>query len=101
MVVVDKFSKMAHSNACSKTTDAIHIAKLFFNKIVSLHGLLTTIVSNWYVKFMSYFLENFGEVIEYQVEVFFYIPTINRWSNRSCKSKFRKYTSISSWRAYI
>nr|GEW76399.1 reverse transcriptase [Tanacetum cinerariifolium] len=45
MVVVDRFSKMAHFVACHTTYDAVQIASLYFKEIMRLHGVPKTMIT--------------------------------------------------------
>jgi hypothetical protein len=54
-VVVDHFSKMAHFTPNHKSDNASHVADLFFSKIVHLHGITNTIISDREAKFLSHF----------------------------------------------
>nr|GEY91091.1 ATP-dependent DNA helicase RecG [Tanacetum cinerariifolium] len=55
MVVVERFSKMAHFVACHTTYDAVQITSLYFTEIMRLHGVPKTMISDRDVKFLSHF----------------------------------------------
>jgi len=55
MVVIDRFSKMAHFLACKKTSDVSEVVSLFFKEVVRLHGLRRSITSYKGTRFLGHF----------------------------------------------
>lgn len=69
MVVVDHFSKMAHFIAYKKSFNALNIAKIFFCKVICLHGVPRSLTSDRDVKFISHFWREMWKRMNIQLQL--------------------------------
>ena len=85
MVLVERFSKMAHFVPYNKTSDASYVASFYFKEISQASRCSKTITSIC-KSFSAYSLEEAWNYTSVQL----FLPSTNRWPKRSCESKFGK-----------
>ena len=66
-VIVDRLTKSAHFLPVRTTYTVDHYAKIFLDRIVSLHGVLISIVFDRGTQFTSKFWESFQKAFETQL----------------------------------
>lgn len=67
MVLIDRLSKMEHYSSCKITFDTHHIAQLFFQEVIRLHGIPRSITFNRDVKFISSFCRELLKYLQTQL----------------------------------
>ena len=63
LVVVDRFTKMAHFTPCSKTISGEGMAHLLLNNVVRLHGLLDDVITDHKPQFISHFWQHLVQIL--------------------------------------
>ena len=81
MLVVDRFSKMAHFVPCNKTNNASHVVDLYFKDIMCLHGIPKTMGSYRDCKFLNHFWRALWRKLGTSLLFNTFLSSSNRWLN--------------------
>ena len=90
-VVVNHLTKVAHFIPVKTTYTSAKLAKIYMTKIVCLHGVPRTIVSDRGTQFTSKFLESVACDFGYQARVQYSLSSTDRWTDRESQSDFGGY----------
>jgi len=84
LVMVDRFTKMAHFTHCSKSITAEETAQLILDGIVRLHGLPKEIVFDRGLQFASKFWHRLFELLGVEIRLFsIFHPETNGQTERT------------------
>jgi hypothetical protein len=99
LVVFVRFTKIAHFIPCYKTSDATHVANLFFNEVVRLHGFPKSIISERDTMFTRNFWRTLWNKIGTKIN---FISTYHpvSWEDISSEHKSREHIEELSRRKY-
>jgi transposase InsO family protein len=107
VVVVDKYSKMLHCIPTTTTVTARQLAKLFFNEIVRLHGVPSSIISDRDPRFTSSFWQQLWKQLGTRLAMSTaYHPQTDgqtERANRTIEEMLRAYvnTKQNDWDEYL
>jgi hypothetical protein len=85
-VIVDRFTKMCHFEACSTAITAVQLAEMFCKMCWRHHGLPEEIVSDRDPRFTAKFLADLLEEYWYEPGHVFCVSPTNGWADRARKS---------------
>ena len=69
LVVVDRFSKMAHFIPCTTSISASETADLFYRHVFRLHGMPQDIISDRGPQFVSHFWKQFFKLLQVEIKL--------------------------------
>ena len=99
--VVDRLTKVAHFIPVKTTYTSAKLAKIYMTRIVCLHGVPRTIVSDRGTQFTSKFWNQFHETWGTRLEFSTVFPPADRWTDRKSQPDFGGHVESMCTRLWI